>query len=244
MDRYVIKGRGENRGKYLCYARMAGLPPDAGYVWLPEQRKAARWEDPIGSQRNSAHRAAQEHDGYFVKLIAPKDITSRVDDMEGYIARRASASEEATPCHWFDGDLCDAGDNYCLNCAQKIVDEKWVEDQAKFESLYGECHDAKDRYSVAIDGGFDGSHDSLPYCEKCGAKLSGNLTDYGADQELDALTTYAAPGPKDVEEWDALNRAIVNLEKDDPWWRKIAQVVDASMAAEEAEARAHRDRVS
>ncbi len=98
--------------------------------------------------------------------------------------------------------------------------------------LYGECEDADDRYQAAFDGGFDTEHDGPPRCEGCGAKLSGHLTEHGSDTEIDALTGDCAPSFDDVEGWDALDLAIVNLRDDDPRWRAIAKIVEAARVAE------------
>jgi hypothetical protein len=241
VDRHVIKGRGKNRGKYLCYARMAGLPPDSGYVWLSEQRKAARWEDPQYGLSKYGSVIAREHNGYFVKLVAPVVVQERVDELRTFIADHAVGAEEGARCYWFDNDFHDAGEDFCRECAEKVVDEKYAADPKHFEYLYGKCEDAKERYRAAIDGGSDIDHDSPPYCETCGVKLSGYLTEHGADQEIEAYTTEYAPTLDDVEGWAALEHAIVNLDSNDPRWRKIIRMVDAAqrnsaapMSAEEA----------
>jgi len=73
MERHVIKGRGPYRGKYLCWARMAPnlTPTEDGFVWLPEQRKAVRWDDPRYHGGTWATDRARLNNGYFVKLVAP-----------------------------------------------------------------------------------------------------------------------------------------------------------------------------
>lgn len=88
-DRHVIKGRGPHRGKYLCYARHAATldATNDGFVWLDDQRKAARWADPKYNQGTWATERARIHNGYFVKLVAPKAVVARVDDLKAYIAR-------------------------------------------------------------------------------------------------------------------------------------------------------------
>jgi hypothetical protein len=238
MDRHVIKGRGENRGKYLCYARMAPeqTPSKDGFVWLPEQRKSARWEGP-GYGDTYAKRTAWAHNGYFVKLIAPKAITRDVvDSLRDDIARFSAGAADVLPCYWFGADFYDASAEFCRPCAKKIVDAEYKKDPARFEDLYGECESDEERYDAAIDGGFDTDHDSPPTCETCEAILSGNLTEYGADEEIGALTTYAAPEFGEVEGWAELSRAIENLSDDDPRWRKIAKVVEAARAAEREKA--------
>lgn len=230
MNRHVIKGRGEHRGKYLCYARFApeAKPTPDGFVWLPEQQKSARWDDPRYSGRTWATDRAVANNGYFVKLIASASVQGRVDELRAFIAAHAVGAVEPIRCYWFDGDFHDAGLDYCRGCAEKVVDEKYAADPKRFEYLYGECEDAEERHRAAIDGGFDIDHDSPPYCETCGVKLSGNLTDYGADQELEALTEQHPPSFDDVEGWAALDHALVNVDDDDPRWRKIAKVVDAA----------------
>lgn len=234
MDRHVIKGRGENRGKYLCYARMAGLPPGSGYAWLPEQRKAMRNKDPRYSGQTYETEQARKYNGYFVKITAPRAIIDRVDELRAFV-RAHAVSVEKLACYWFDGDFHEAGDDFCRECAEKLVDEKHAADPKGFEALYGEhaCESIEERYDAAIDGGFDIDHDSPPYCETCGADLSGNLTEYGADQEIEAYTGDCAPDFDDDRAWSRLDAALVNVSDDDPRWRAIARVVDAAALAEQ-----------
>jgi len=235
MNRHVIKGRGANRGKYLCWGRKAPekQATEDGYVWLPEQRKAIRWADPHYSGHTLATDRALVHNGYFVKLVGPATLTRAVvDELREYIAERASDAIERLSCYWFAGDFCDAGADFCIDCARKLVDEKWADDPKRFVELYGGCEKVEERYSAAIDGGFDIDHDSPPRCRTCDAKLSGHLTDYAANEEIIALTGNCAPTFDDVECWAALDDAIANLSHDDPRWKKIAKVVDAARSAE------------
>lgn len=237
MNRHVIKGRGENRGKYLCWGRMAPLEKATadGFVWLPEQSKAMRWKDPQYSGQTWATERARLHNGYFVKLVGPAALTSElVDELRAFIARHATGAKEELACYWFDNDLHDAGEEFCRDCAEKLVDEKYAADPKRFEELYGECETDEERYRAAIDGGFDIDHDSTPFCESCKEKLSGHLTEYGADQEIEALTTDCAPAFGSVEGWSDLDHAIVNMSDDDPRWRKIASVVAAAQKQERA----------
>jgi hypothetical protein len=155
-----------------------------------------------------------------------------VPELGAYVARHADGAESELACWWFGGDFQDAGADFCRACAENLVDQKHAEDPVRFAKLYGDCEDAEERYRAAIDGGFDVEHDSPPFCDACGAKLSGFLTEYGADQEIEALTSDCAPTFDDVEGWAALDRAIVNLSDDDPRWRAIARVVVAARVAE------------
>lgn len=234
MNRHVIKGRGEHRGQYLSYARMAGLPAEDRHVWLPEQRKAMRCKDPRYSGQTYETWLAREHDGYFVKLVAGATVTDDlVQGARTFIREHAAGADEPLACYWFSSDFHDAGEDFCRDCAEKLVDEKYAADQKRFNELYGTCETAEERYRAAIDGGFDTEHDSPPYCETCGAKLSGNLTEYGADEEIDALTAFAAPAFNCRYGWASLDAAIVNLSDDDPRWRKVLKVVEAAKVAEQ-----------
>lgn len=235
MRRHVIKGRGPNRGKYLCYARMdpALTPTEDGFVWLPEQRKAARWDAPTYNRGTWETSRAAKHNGYFVKLVCPEAIKSRVRELLDFICGHAAGAKDAVRGYWFDGDFHDSGEDFCRACAEKLVDEQFAADPARFRELYGDdCENAEDRYRAAIDGGFDIDHDSPRWCETCDVKLSGNLTDHGADEEITALTGGHKPTFDDVEGWTDLEQAVCNLSDDDPRWRKIARVVDAARLAE------------
>lgn len=239
MDRHVIKGRGKRRGMYLCWARMAPeeKPTEDGFVWLAQQHKAVRWADPRYSGHTWAIDRARIHNGYFVKMVARAAITGEmVSELRSFIARHAAGAAEKLACYWFDGDFHDASDEFCRDCAEKLVDEKYAADPKGFEELYDECESDEERYRAAIDGGFDIDHDSPPYCETCGAKLSGHLTEDGADEEIDALTGDCAPDFDDADGWDALDAAIINLSDDDPRWRRVAKVVEAARVQEREKA--------
>jgi len=239
MDRYVIKGRGEHRGKYLCYARMAGLPSSDKHVWLPEQRKAERHDHPKHRSGGWGYveGLAAEYNGYFVKITAKKSVMARVRELQEYIASHATGANERPDCYWLDGDWSgDEGPDYCLECARKEVDTAFAKDRRIFVEAYGNCHGdwktAKDYYRSAINGGYSMNHDSMPHCKTCGVQLDGTLTDYGADEEIRALTTDRSLSFGNVEGWYELDIAVMNLCRDDPRWNKIAKVVDAAKAAE------------
>lgn len=230
-DRHVIKGRGKRRGQYLCWARRASTEKatEDGFVWLPEQRKACRWADPRYIWHTWATDRARLHNGYFVKLVAPPAIVERVDELRTYISNHAAGAAEKLACYWLSED---SGNNYCHDCIVKLADaEPAVEDAEDND------HDDDDD---AIDGGFDIDHDSPPYCETCGATLSGHLTEYGVDQEIEALTGDCAPTFDDVEGWSKLDAALVNVSNDDPRWRKITFVVEAARKGEQEAAEAAR----
>lgn len=229
MNRYVIKGRGEHRGKYLAYDRTKGQ------TWVDRQHEAARWRGDKYPPGNYEQRIAAEHNGYFVKVVAPKAIRARVDELQAFIAAHAAGAPERPDCYWFGNDFHDASFDYCRDCAEKLVDTKYAEDPARFEELYGECETPKDRYDAAIDGGWSTSHDSPPYCEDCGAQLDGTLNDCGADDKIDALKGECQPAFDDPSSWHDLYVATMNIRDDDPRWRAIAKMVDAAHAAEQAE---------
>lgn len=252
MNRYVIKGRGEHRGKYLCYARMAPdqKPTKDGFVWLPEQRKAARWEDPRYSGQTWATDRAALHNGYFVRLTAPKAIIERVPDLRAYIDAHASGADEELDCYWIHGanekaaleaahaldytdwnaDLDGEGTNFCGDCVDEVIDVLRALIRAKRPTK--DTSDEDDDCDVERDGGWNIEHDSPPSCAKCGAKLSGNLTEHGAAEELNVLTDHATPDFDEPNGWRDFDNAIVNLPYDHPRWRKIAKVVDEACKAE------------
>lgn len=234
-DRHVIKGRGVNRGKYLCRAQMAPdvAPTPDGFVWTANQRKACRLDSP---RRYATYvtRLDSEHNGYIVKLIASKAIIARVAELKHYIEARANGATKPTPCYWFDDAPFDTFPLYCWECATKVVDEVYAKTPDEFDRVFRPCLDAEDRHNAAICGGYSRDHDSPPMCDVCDAKLEGTLTEYGADQEIAWLIGKGALDPSDSDDWAALNVAISDLENDDPRWRTIAKVVDAAKAQEKA----------
>lgn len=234
-ERHVIKGRGAYRGKYLGYARMApkAKPTSDGFVWLSDQRKAERWDDPRHRGQTWSTALARRHNGYFVKLVAPKEVVARVREMRAYIAEHASGASVAYPCYWFNNTLRDYGANFCQDCAETIVDEEYDADPKGFKKLYGELEGVNERYAAAIHGGIDIHHDSPPSCATCGVKLSGHLTNYGADKQLEYIQLVDWTPPSDsAEAWFALGKAVVNISDDDPRWKRIANVVDRACEAE------------
>lgn len=227
-DRHVFKGRGVNRGKYLreAYDRSA---QKVVVTWEEKQSRGSRYTpDSRGSYQTNKLAVLN---GYLVKLVAPKSITAQVPDMQDFIAAHSAGATRAIDDHWFGGDFHDAGEDFCWECAKKLVDKKYAADPKAFEHY--DCETEEERYHAVIDGGFDIDHDSPPRCATCDAKLSGFLTEYGADEELEALTDYAAPTFDDCEGWDALSLALINVSDNDPRWRKIAKVIEAARKAEQ-----------
>lgn len=147
-------------------------------------------------------------------LSPPRDWSAvTLAEMRSHIGRRSADAPERLSCHWFDGDFHDAGENFCRACAEKLVDQKYASDPKRFAYLYDECDTAEERYYAAIDGGWSTEHDSPPYCETCGETLGGTLTDYGVDEEVDALTDGA--GPLSPHDWAMLDLAMINVRGED-----------------------------
>lgn len=224
MNRHVIKGRGANRGMYLCYGK------GGGYAWSPKQSKAARWSNPRYDDETYAKRIAREHDGYWVELVAPAAIVARVNALRKFITEHADAPE-TRDCYWIHGSSerfpesigCDSATSFCHGCCAKKVEE-----------IHHRFPKEAEHYGVSVDGGFGVESDHTESCETCGVKLECTLTDYGADEEIAALTGECAPTFDDGRGWDELHNAIVNLSLKDPRWRWIARVVDAAKQNEGA----------
>lgn len=211
---------------------MAGLPTDGPFVWLPEQRKAARWGDPAFNAYSYEAGLARTHNGHFVALTCKHTVREHVRNLETFISERAGGAEDLPNCYWLDGDWSgDEGPNYCWECACKAVDAAFAKDPQTFANAYGDCHGdwktSQDYYDRAIDGGWSMDHDSPPNCEECGDPLEGTLTAYGSEEELRALLTKQGIAFDDVESWYWLAIAVQNLPNDHPWWNKIAKAVDA-----------------
>lgn len=84
--------------------------------------------------------------------------------------------------YWIDG--ADAGDDYCLPCAEREL----VKDIARYRRLPKKDRAKAERPSLG--GGYSTEHDGPPFCATCGAVLDGSLTDYGAEEEVSHFTTY------------------------------------------------------
>lgn len=109
------------------------------------------------------------------------------------------------PAYWIDG--ADEGLNYCRLCAEAEVEKINAEEPG----------------SVGLDGGFDSQCDSPRYCECCGKRLAGELTDYGVSQELDHYANFVRLSLKSLEKRpglafsvaDALGRVYWRSERQD-----------------------------
>lgn len=147
-------------------------------------------------------------------------MTADVKRLRRIIAERADGAPEELRCHWFDGDFRDAADDFCWDCAKKIVDEDFAAYPVVWRYFHG--WPISERYRV-IDGGWSIEHDHPPYCEGCGAMLQGSLTDYGVDEEIAALTGSCKP--EKPADWRLLELAVEGLGADDPRWADVARVV-------------------
>lgn len=213
MLRFVVKGRGENRGKYLR-AQYSRETNDTVMTWETDRRQASRYN------RDGVSRLRV--DGYPVKLTCPKSIA--VDALRRFIRGRAAKADETLSAHWVHGAGglgCEEATDYCYECCV-----------AKVAEIIAAHPKAAEEAGVCVDGGWSTEHDSTPSCDTCGAKLSADLTEYGADEELDALTAYAAPSFDQYNGWQDLDNATSNLEEDDPRWRKIAKIVEKAREEE------------
>lgn len=150
-------------------------------------------------------------------------------DLLDFILERAAGALDPLPCHWIGGAgevhgfQYDAGSNFCCECAEALIE------------LFYEAHpeldpDAEDLY---LDGGWSTEHDSPPFCEECGTRLAGSLTNYGVDQELEHFEDYA-PGYDHVESWAQFYEALCETSEDDQRWSWVAEHV-AKVKAEGVE---------
>lgn len=138
------------------------------------------------------------------------------------IRERAADASDPLPCHWITSDTegfeYDVSYDFCYECAEFLIDEFVAEHP-------------DDEGDIHLDGGFGTDHDSPPYCEFCGARLSGSLTKYGIDSELEHFEGHPPSSPDD---WAAFLDAVEGLDEgdgDDRWiW--IAQHVEAAERAD------------
>lgn len=109
-------------------------------------------------------------------------------------------THKALPLRWVHGD--GSGDDLCRECAEKVV----AAGKGEF-----------------VDGGWGAQEcDCIPYCDGCGALLSGWLTDYGAEEEL----AHYRENPPDslIGPYDALHIArLLDAMPDNEEVRDIAE---------------------
>lgn len=220
MDTIMVKGRGEHRGMYLSRY----FPPDGPHQgkrkWVRRQRDASKWD------AKDARQEAAEANGYPVRLVAPRAIIARVDELRAFIHEHAARADDDLPCHWvhganeIDGIGCSEGDNFCPDCCEEMVEKISASHPKEAEEV-----------DLCVDGGWTTDHDSTPFCETCGARLQHTLTDYGVSEELAALTSDCAPSFDQPNGWLEMASAVENLRRDDPRWRAIARVIDAAKEA-------------
>lgn len=140
-----------------------------------------------------------------------------------FICARAAAAQERKAAHWIHGanelddpDAGTEGDDFCFDCCEKRV------------ALLRERHPERcDYLDLCVDGGWTSETDSPPYCCDCGAMLEGSLTEYGVEQELDALLTYQDAAFDHADAWSELEFATRNVRDSDPRWGPIGAVVVA-----------------
>lgn len=80
-------------------------------------------------------------------------------------------AEQVKDCHWISTPNGDYGMEYCDDCGEKLVEKLRSEDQENADDYI-------------LDGGWRTDHDTTVWCEDCGVRLNGALTDYGASEEL------------------------------------------------------------
>lgn len=138
------------------------------------------------------------------------------DEILTYIHEQAAGASVPVPCHWITGDAdgfdFDAGTDWCRECAEYVVADFMAENPDLDDDV------------IRLDGGWGTDHDCAPWCELCGCKLDGSLTNYGSQEELDHFEVYP---PTDAESWDALSLALQNVRDDAPCWTWIAEMVRA-----------------
>lgn len=211
MDTIVIKGRGENRGKYLQRRWPHGLMKPRVTTWVEKQSKAERFD------WHEAERLLRyEIDGYKVELTAPAAILGRVEELKDFITVHAARAQVELDCHWVGGR--DDGAEYCYDCCEEEVRKLRRENP-------------EEAADIEIDGGPSTDHDSQPFCNTCGAKLTGSLTEHGVGAEL-AHFLENPPDFDSPEEWAEVEKAVMNLSDRDPRWKEIARWVDAAAEVE------------
>ena len=147
----------------------------------------------------------------MARSYTPEEISKAKE----FIVEHSRGAAEPLACFWIS-DGGGAGENYCLECCEKQV-----------ASISAQYPDAE------VDGGWRTEHDSPPCCETCGARLDGSLTDYGAREELSALTGECEPRFDDADEWDQLANALIDMPHTDlSVWEPVCRTVRRALRQE------------
>lgn len=169
-----------------------------------------------------------------------KISTDRREAIERFIHEHAAGAEDPPECHWFSGDApgweYDAGQDFCSECAEAVL-ELFYEEHPELEERDEDGEVDREARTVQIDGGWSTDHDSLPFCEECGRRLTGHLTEYGVEQELEHFAEkehYIGRGCP--ETWAGLEVSLMNLADDDARWYDLEKLVEHARAEEQAAA--------
>lgn len=124
----------------------------------------------------------------------------QIDEIMQFLSEHARGVQ-VLPCFWING--WDEGLNYCLKCCEYEV-SRLQSDNSLAEH-------------VEVDGGWSTEHDSVPFCDRCGARLQGSLTEYGASLILQSVRESPVDW-LEREGWYDLEQAIgALLDQDVPW---------------------------
>lgn len=146
-----------------------------------------------------------------------------MDSLRDLAHEYAAGAAPTEPCHWIYGanesrafGIAESND-YCRECADTVAGLLRVEYPQEAEQA-----------GLQVDGGWGTDHDSPPFCEGCGVRLLGSLTDYGVTQELDHFENYP-PRLGDADAWAMFDEALDSLAEGDPRWEQAETAVTASL---------------
>lgn len=201
------------------------IPDEGGELCSgPKYRTAKRLRDkrlldPVSPEAPGGARYRRTPRGLLAVQQREGDpMTCSCDQLRMWIDEFAVGATETLACYWIYG--CDAGYNYCLDCCEAKVAEMKAKNP---------------KADVSVDGGWDTEHDSPPFCEPCGARLSGTLTDYGVDQEMDHFIEYW-PKIDHHDSWAQLGEALADLDEEDERWKVVRKMVRAALQERERRA--------
>jgi hypothetical protein len=112
--------------------------------------------------------------------------------MRAFVLRRAEGAtlEDPKPAHWIHGanefehdelEYTEA-DKFCFDCCKIVVKRTRRKHGSKSK-----------RVGLCVNGGWSIEHDSQPFCELCGCRLSFIATDYFCEQEIEHWLLYGPP---------------------------------------------------